>query len=183
MMIVVESETLAGLIGFGGAVVGAGGALLGAWLQQHHAAKTARNERLDARGYAAGEKALSELYQLRQHLVECGVAGEVPQERQPWRFIAITHLDEAELAVMLMPGARLVHDRVVEVLVLGKRFELAGQHRHRQVQWMKHCTTAAIDLLSAHMRGEPVPEIGLERYRNRAREHDSRFEPYDGGDD
>lgn len=178
-----EAETLVGLIGFGGAVVGAGGALLGGWLQQRHQAKTARHERLEARGYAAGEQALAELYQLRQHLVECGVAGNVPQERQPWRFIAVTHLDEAELAVMLMPSAPLVHARVVEVLILAKRFELAGQHRQRQVQWMKHCVVAAIDMLSAHMRGEPIPEIGLERYRTRAREHDSRFEPYDGGDD
>ncbi|MDX3233222.1 hypothetical protein [Streptomyces sp. ME19-01-6] len=178
-----EAETLAGLIGFGGAVVGAGGALLGAWLQQHHQAKTAKNERLEARGYTAGEKALAELYQLRQHLVESGVAGEVPQERQPWRFIAVTHLDEAELAVMLMPRAPLVHERVVEVLILAKRFELAGQHRHQQIRWIKGCVASAIDILSAHMRGEPVPEIGLDRFRTRAREHDSRFEPWNGGDD
>ncbi|MFE7183153.1 nitroreductase family protein [Streptomyces erythrochromogenes] len=177
------TETWVGLIGFGGAVVGAGGALMGAWLQQHHQAKTAKNERMEARGYSAGEKALAELYQLRQHLVESGVAGEVPPERQPWRFIAVTHLDEAELAVMLMPGAPLIHERVVEVLVLAKRFELAGQDRQRQIRWIKHCTASAIDMLSAHMRGEPIPEIGLERLQTRARDHDSRFEPWDGGED
>ncbi|MFD9618488.1 hypothetical protein ACFWB2_14630 [Streptomyces virginiae] len=178
-----EAETLAGLIGFGGAVVGAGGALLGAWLQQRHQAKIAKDERLEARGYTAGEKALAELYQLRQHLVESGVAGEVPPERQPWRFIAVTHLDEAELAVMLMPRAPLVHERVIEVLNLAKRFELAGQHRHRQVGWIKSCVASAIDMLSAHLRGDPVPEIGLDRLRTLTREHDSRSEPWDGEDD
>lgn len=178
-----QAEVSAGLIGLVGAVVGAGGALLGGWLQQRHQAKLAKDERLDERGYTAGETALGELYQLRQHLIESGVAGPVPQDRQPWRFIAVNHLDAAEMAVMLMPNAPAVHDRVVEVLNVAKRYELAGQHRHQQIRWLTACVGSAIDMLSAHMRADPVPEIGVRRFRDQVREHDNRFEPWDGGDD
>lgn len=166
-----QAEILAGLIGFGGAIVGAGGALLGGWLQRRHQAATAREERQDARGYVAGEKALGELYQLRQHLIICGTAGEVPEDRQLWRFIAIWHLDDAELAIMLMPNASQIREQLTKPLYCARRYEVAGQHRYQQTPWMKACVTSAIDMLSSHLRGSRVPDIGLERIRARVREN------------
>ncbi|MEU1454404.1 hypothetical protein [Streptomyces avermitilis] len=174
-----QTETLVGLIGFGGAVVGAGGALLGGWLQQRHQAETARLERQNARGYAAGEKSLGELHRLRHHLTECEAVGDVSQDRQPWRSIAVRHLDDAELAIMLIPNATQVRERLVKALYCARRYELAGQHRANQVRWIKTCVTSAIDMLSSHLRGDPVPPIGLQEIRNTVRRNDENYRAWD----
>ncbi|MFF3934381.1 hypothetical protein [Streptomyces hirsutus] len=176
-----QIEILVGLIGFSGAVVGAGGALLGGWLQQRHQVAVAQEQQeaaraglLEERGRAAGEKALSELYALRRHLKDCELR-PVPEERQPWRGIARGFIDEAELAVMLMPNAAEVQSRITdaaglitETLVIGR--EEARQMTDREhVQHVHRClvgTLEAIGALSAFMRGDPLPEPGrlLSRY-------------------
>ncbi|MEU0844803.1 hypothetical protein ABZ370_35765 [Streptomyces sp. NPDC005962] len=170
-----EAETLAGLFGFGGAVVGAGGALLGGWLQQRHQAKVTREQQeaaradlLEERGRAAGEKALSELYALRRYLQDCKTR-PVPEERQPWRVKTRAFIDEAELAVMLMPNAREVQARIGEAADLIIDTLTIGREEARQMTDQEHITHVhrclggtrdAIAALSAFMRGDPLPKPG-----------------------
>ncbi|MFF3377779.1 hypothetical protein ACFYXF_33090 [Streptomyces sp. NPDC002680] len=175
MMIAMQAETLAGLIGFGGAVVGAGGALLGGWLQQRYQADIVVRERQNARGYAAGEKALLELAQLRQHLIACTVMGDVSAEHQPWRLIAIRHLDNAEVAILLIPNASVIRERLIKALYCARRFELAGQHRPEQVAWIKACSSNAIDMLASRLRGDAIPALGLEAIREKVRRNDAAY--------
>lgn len=170
-----QTEMWVGLIGFGGAVVGAGGALVGGWLQQRHQATVLREQQeaartglLEERGRAAGEKALSELYALRRHLKDCELR-PVPAELQPWRGIARTFIDDAELAVMLMPNAAQVQSRVAdaarlitETLMIGRdeaRMMTDGEHR-THVNLCLAGTLEAIGVLSAFMRGDPLPGRG-----------------------
>lgn len=170
-----QTEMWVGLIGFGGAVVGAGGALVGGWLQQRHQATVLRQQQeaaraglLEERGRAAGEKALSELYALRRHLKDCELR-PVPGERQPWRGIARTLIDDAELAVMLMPNAAEVQSRVADAaglitqtLMIGRdeaRMMTDGEHR-THVSLCLGGTLEAIGVLSAFMRGDPLPDRG-----------------------
>lgn len=179
----VQTEILVGLIGFGGAVVGAGGALLGGWFQQRHQAHVTREQQevaraglLEERGRAAGEKALSELYALRRHLKDCELR-PVPEERQPWRVIARAFIDDAELAVMLMPNAREVQSRITdaaglitETLVIGREEarEMTAQEHVKHVHRCLAGTLEAIQALSAFMRGDALPEPGrlLRRHIN-----------------
>lgn len=177
-----DATVAAGWIGLGGAVVGAGAAVLGGVVQQRLQAKSTQADRREERGHLAGEKALAELYQLRRHLLACvGTAG-VPDECEPWRDIARRYLDSAELAVLLLPSSTPAGGRAMEVLLLAERFELAGQDRRRQLRWIGYCVSRAIRILSAHRGGDEIPEVGLHRLRSIVQEHDSRYEPWDGGD-
>ncbi|MFG1806212.1 hypothetical protein [Streptomyces sp. NPDC049040] len=182
-----QTETLAGLIGFGGAVVGAGGALLGGWLQQRHQARVTREQQaaaraalLEERGRAAGEKALSALYALRRHLNDCA-SRPVPEERQPWRVIARAFIDDAELAVMLMPHAAQVQSRIADAAGLITETLVIGREEARQMTDREHIshihrclagTLEAIQALSAFMRADPLPEPGplLRRHLSRDQE-------------
>ncbi|MET9510772.1 hypothetical protein ABZX62_20320 [Streptomyces flavidovirens] len=162
-----DPNVASGLIGFGGAVVGAGAALLGGLLQHRYQAKTTAAERTQEYGRAAGEKALTELYALRRHMIECGMA-DIPEARQPWQYIAKTHMDEAELAVMLMPKAQKVQDRISEVMGAGsQQMTTSGGDRVRQTTVGRGMALEAIDILSAYMRGDalPKPSPRVERYR------------------
>ncbi|MET9410827.1 hypothetical protein ABZX90_34465 [Streptomyces sp. NPDC002935] len=170
-----EAETSVALIGFGGAVVGAGGALLGGWLQQRHQATVTREQQeaaraglLEERGRAAGEKALYELYALRRHLKDCKLR-PVSEERQPWRPIARAFIDDAELAVRLMPNAREVQSRITDAAGLITETLVIGRDEAREMTDPEHrthisrClagTLEAIEALSAFMRGDPLPEPG-----------------------
>ncbi|MFJ9869829.1 hypothetical protein [Streptomyces sp. NPDC101165] len=176
-----EAEVSAGLIGLVGAVVGAGGALLGGWLQQRHQTKVTREQQaaaraslLEERGRAAGEKALSELYALRRHLKDCELR-PVAEERQPWRVIARAFIDDAELAVMLMPKAGEVQSRIAdaaglitETLVIGRDEARAMTDREHRTH-IHRClagTLEAIEALSAFMRGDALPEPGRLLHRH-----------------
>jgi hypothetical protein len=158
-MIAVQTETLVGLIGFGGAVVGAGGALLGGWLQQRHQAETARADRIEERGMTAGANALEELRALWRHMAEVGGQPDrIPDAFQPWKKIANAHMAEATLATMLMPQAEVVRQRIREV---GDAMAvLADAVRDESAALLCYSIGAddALDLLTAYMRGDPLPE-------------------------
>jgi hypothetical protein len=176
-----DATVAAGWIGLGGAAVGASAALLGGWIQQVHQARTARAELRDQRGYEAARTALAELYVLRQHVHACE-GSSVPPEREPWRKIASDHLDAAELAVLLIPNVSKARGEALGALLLAERFELAGRERWAQLGWIRECAAAAIVILSTHMRGDPVAHVPLTRLQQIVDDHDSRYEPWDGGD-
>lgn len=90
MMSSMRPETLAGLIGLGGAVIGVGGTLSAGWFQQRHQLRTAQEERAEARtgevesrGREVARMALSELYQLRRQALAWQV-GMSTEERNEW---------------------------------------------------------------------------------------------------
>ncbi|MFI2757818.1 hypothetical protein ACH5A3_02910 [Streptomyces echinatus] len=156
-----QTETLVGLIsGLGGAVIGAGGALLGGLQQQRHQARTTREQKIEDLGRAAGDKVLTELYALRRHLMECG-QGDIPEEHQPWDKIARNQMDTAELALGLMPGAGDVRTRVKEALDLAESGVIyalrADLHVNTQLMHLFGGCSEAIEVVSAYMRGDPIP--------------------------
>ncbi|MFI6606864.1 hypothetical protein [Streptomyces sp. NPDC050507] len=159
-----EAETLAGLIGFGGAVVGAGGALLGAWLQQHHQAKTARVEREEARaglveerGRAAAEKALAELYRLRGHAVTWR-GGMAADERNEWSRTSRNLIDAADLNAALIPKADKLRVRLQDALgAIRKSVHIDAHESEHEAYLSTSDTEHAIALLSAYMRGDTLP--------------------------
>ncbi|MFD8072170.1 hypothetical protein ACFV3E_05905 [Streptomyces sp. NPDC059718] len=174
-----EAETLAGLIGFGGAVVGAGGALLGAWLQQHHQAKAEKAARIEERARAAGDKALSELYALRRHVMECN-SEEIPESRQPWLKIAEHHMDAAEMAVGLMPQAEQVREQVKETFLLASTAAsyavMLNESPAAQCAPLRWAASEGITVLSAYMRGDPIPPPSrrVENLRKMVRDYHAR---------
>lgn len=161
MMIAVQTETLVGLIGFGGAVVGAGGALLGGWFQQRYQTKAARSQRVEERAREAGNNALTELLVLRRLVTE-NVHANLDEEMPNWRKVAERHMDAAEMALLLMPQAEEVRARVVKALNLAER-ALAFAARTAQGLNMEklhlyNCSNEAIQVVSAFMRDDPLPE-------------------------
>ncbi|NUP43259.1 MAG: hypothetical protein HOY76_41140 [Streptomyces sp.] len=180
-MTTVETETLVGLIGLGGAVVGVGGTLLGGWLQHRQQAQTAREERAEARsseaesrGREVADKALSELYALRRHALAWKV-GMSAAERNEWLGKAHTMADEAELHTALIPGADTLRVRVGDALsvVRASFFQDADEAEHEAdlcVADTGHC----IDLLSAYMRGDAALPEPTRREERRAIERDMR---------
>lgn len=166
-MISMEAETLAALMGLGGTLVGAGVSMWATVLTQRYQAKTGKADRVEQLGRAAGERALAELYALRRHLGECR-ADAIPEDRQPWRKIAKDHMDEAELAVGLIPQGDQVRERLEEVLnVTHYGMTRREQSLIRQLGSTRSGASEAIGLLSAFLRGDPLPERspGVERFR------------------
>lgn len=167
MMINVEAEILAALMGFGGTLVGAGVSMWATVLTQRHQTKTGRADRVEQLGRAAGEKALAELYALRRHLGECK-ADSIPEDHQPWRKIAKDHMDEAELAVGLIPQGDQVRERLEEVLT-ATYYGMTQREQSliRQLGSTRSGASEAIGLLSSFLRGDPLPERspGVERFR------------------
>ncbi|MEW1686215.1 hypothetical protein [Streptomyces sp. NPDC093594] len=159
-----QPEVLAGLIGFGGAVVGAGGALLGTWLQQRHQAKLDREQRretradlVEERGRAAAEKALSELYLLRRHISTWKV-GMNAEGKNTWFGTCITHADEADLNAALIPEASELRERFRDAMETARMsMQIDAWESEHEPYLSESDTEHAIALLSAYMRGDPLP--------------------------
>ncbi|MFE1545866.1 hypothetical protein ACFW61_36160 [Streptomyces microflavus] len=166
-----EAETLAGLIGFGGAVVGAGGALLGAWFQQSHQAKNTRAEREEARaslveerGRAAAEKALAELYGLRRHVLTWKLMSE--DERTECSRIGYTLTDEAELNASLIPKGEALRERLKDALgALRNSIHVDAYESVHDAFLSTFDTEHAISLLAAYIRGDALPTSSLRERR------------------
>ncbi|MFC4609739.1 hypothetical protein ACFO9E_18240 [Streptomyces maoxianensis] len=152
-----EPETVAALWGFGGTFVGAGVTLTATAMTLSRQAKEARKAKVEDQARAAGERALGHLYDLRRHLTEAG-APSVPQEHQPWKKIARGHIDAARMAVKLMPGADDLHERVEETLQMGEYLmAIPNGVRQHQAQNLKASATETINIISASMRADPLP--------------------------
>lgn len=164
MMICMQPEVLAGLIGFGGAVVGAGGALLGGWFQQRHQAALTREDRqvaraglVEERGRAAADGALAELHALRRHVMrrEQGVA---PDEELEWLRTVEEHVDQAAMASGLIPEADEMRTRVRDALDVVYTSALAERRKARRSSFASRSAVEhVIEVLSAYKRGDDLP--------------------------
>lgn len=168
-----QTETLVGLMGLGGAVVGVGGTLLGSWLQHRQQAEMAREERAEARageaesrGRGVAEKALTELYSLRRHALSWK-AGMSAEERNEWVGTAHVMADQAELHTALVPGADTLRERLRDALSAARKsFFLDGYEAEHEAYRSEFDTSHCIALLSAYMRGDatlPEPTVREER--------------------
>ncbi|WP_073947638.1 hypothetical protein [Streptomyces kebangsaanensis] len=154
-----QAETLAGLMGLAGAVVGAGGALLGGWLQ----ARTARGERIEGYRRDAAQAALNELIQLRHELMvhdrerpmepEYGLSGAF----QDFMHAGERRLMAMNASVLLIPDPRL-RERLERVYEVGNAWLLVpGLRAGGQISWMQAAAREGIEVLGAFLRGDPLP--------------------------
>ncbi|MGW4437026.1 hypothetical protein ACWELO_14880 [Streptomyces sp. NPDC004596] len=122
-----QTETLVGLIGFGGAVVGAGGALLGGWLQHRQQADTARRERWEGYARKAAETTLTELLTAQEEMTDwaMGFSGREEDANELYRII-LERSRSARHSSLLIPEASEMRSRLREVLEVMTSFLAAG---------------------------------------------------------
>ncbi|MFE9649323.1 hypothetical protein ACFYO0_35470 [Streptomyces sp. NPDC006365] len=150
-----QTETWVGLIGFGGAVVGAGGALLGGWLQQRHQARIAKAERREERRYTAGQAALDMLIHFRQ-----ATANRIDEEESEnaWTEVFVEWSVTFDAALYVVPDADEMRDRVFGIMGFIGYHEALGQTHSEANLWIDALCKEAIAVLSAFLREEPLPE-------------------------
>ncbi|MFJ8507717.1 hypothetical protein [Streptomyces avermitilis] len=149
-----QTETLVGLIGFGGAVVGAGGALLGGWLQQRHQAKSAKEERRAERRHAAGQAALDMLIRFRH-----ATASRINDDEgvDAWTEAFVEWSVTFDAALYVVPDGEAMRKRVFGIMGFVGYHEDLGQNHSEASLWIDALCKEAIGVLSAFLREEPLP--------------------------
>ncbi|WP_406516757.1 hypothetical protein [Streptomyces sp. NBC_00134] len=176
-----DVQTLTGLFGLGGTVVGVGGTLLGGLIQQRHQVRTTREERAEARasevesrGRGVAEKALTELYGLRRHAMTWKV-GMSSDERNQWVKIAHAMADDSELNAALIPGADELRERLQDALSAARKSFFVDAFESEHEAYMAEFDTGhSIALLSAYMRGDHALPIPTLRERREGAEREAR---------
>jgi len=159
----VTAAWIGGLAGLGGAVVGAGSALLGGWLQQRHAAKTALEERREGYSRAAQETTLSELLQLQQSVMDFLAEHERATEGEIAELVnrVVRHTHAARASGMLLLGTPDLLRRLDEVFrVLAGSSRIPQEPNRRVPSLIESYLTGSeegLAILSAFMRGEELP--------------------------
>jgi hypothetical protein len=154
-----DATVAAGWIGAGagllGALMGAGGAVAGGWLQQKQQAEIAKEEREEARGYTAAQRALTELLAAREVLAAYTRApSSAPNPYRPARDA----VRRAEAEVLVIPNARELRHRmraVIHVYLLDKWPQPST--REQRTTWRTEVVREAIRLMSYYLRGDPLP--------------------------
>lgn len=149
-----QTETLVGLIGFGGAVVGAGGALLGGWLQQRHQARIAKQERREERRLASGQAALDMLIRLRQATAS---RTQNPESEDAWTGAFVDWTVTFDAALYVVPDGEEMREQVFEIVRLIGYYEELGQTHQEANLWIDALCREALAVLSAFLREEPLP--------------------------
>ncbi|MFF9394218.1 hypothetical protein [Streptomyces griseoluteus] len=151
-----QAETLVGLIsGLGGAAIGAGGALLGGWLQQHHQAKTAKEQRREERRFTAGRTALDMLIRLR-HVGANRAEGDA-ESQGAWVDQLVEWTTSFDAALFVVPGGDEMRERVFEVVRHLGFYDVLGQTHSEANAWIDATCGEAIGILSAFLREDPLP--------------------------
>lgn len=157
-----DATVAAGWIGAGaglvGAVVGAGGAIVGGWFQHRQQTRTDRQKQIDERGHDAGNKALTEMFALRRHILLWG-PGLDPGSRASWLRTGREMADQAEIAAKLIPQAGEVRTRMEEALtVVVTQMHWEHEEPEHPSYHSKVALEHAIDIVAAFMCREPLPE-------------------------
>ncbi|MER6236527.1 hypothetical protein ABT185_10735 [Streptomyces clavifer] len=159
-----EPEVLAGVIGFGGAVLGAiiggGTSLIATKLSLSHQREQTNSARLQELGHAATETALSELIELARFLgtLRGAVVTAHIEDERPWITTAGEHLKNAELAVARIPD-RKVRDRIKIALDLTYKYRASGPRHFFAIRWVGEMANDMIDVLSANIRRDEMPPL------------------------
>ncbi|MFI5979176.1 hypothetical protein [Streptomyces sp. NPDC051452] len=150
-----QAETLAGLMGLAGAVVGAGGALLGGYLQQHHQAKTAKEQRRDERRYTAGQAALEMLIRFRHASMK---RTEDVDSALAFSEALVEFVTTFDAALYVVPDGDEMRRRVLGTIGLAAGYMEPHHPNSEDKSWIDTCCKEAIGVLSAFLREEPLPE-------------------------
>ncbi|MER7851664.1 hypothetical protein ABTZ98_03815 [Streptomyces bacillaris] len=149
-----QVETLVGLMGLGGAAVGAGGALMGGWLQHRLQTKATREQQREERRYVAGQTALDMLIRLR--LAAANRVGSVESE-DAWTDALVEHTTSYEAALLLIPDGAVLRDRLHAISRVLGHYESLGQSHWEANAWLDVTALEAIGVLSAFLRQEALP--------------------------
>ena len=153
-MTAMQAETLTGLMGLTGAAVGAAGALMGGWLQQRLQTKAAREQQREERRYIAGQTALDMLIRLRST-----AANRVDslESEDAWIDVFVEHTTAYEAALLLIPDADDLRERLYAISRVLGHYESLGQSHQEANTWLDATSVEAIRVLSAFLRQEPLP--------------------------
>ncbi|MEU6001563.1 hypothetical protein ABZ837_27520 [Streptomyces sp. NPDC047197] len=153
-MTAMQAETLAGLMGLTGAAVGATGALMGGWLQQRLQSKAAREQQREERRYIAGQTALDMLIRLRRTAAS---RVDSPESEDDWIDVFVEHTTAYEAALLLIPDADHLRERLYAISRALGHYESLGQSHQDANLWLDSTALEAIRVLSAFLRQEPLP--------------------------
>ncbi|MGW3820079.1 hypothetical protein [Streptomyces sp. NPDC005046] len=168
-----NGDVAVGLIGLGGAALGAAGAVIGGWVQQWQLAKNAASERREQRALAAGEEALLQLV----HLVrELQMARRVHSAESDTDYVGdlIRRFGrDAETALLRLPGAADLRERMAGIFICINTYEgppctnqlldllyregAAEDQRGREFQWALYWANRGVEILGTFLRGEKLP--------------------------
>lgn len=136
---------------------------MGAWLQQHHQAKTVRMERQEGYSRAAADAALGAFLKVQQVALGIGRPDSAdPNSLRVLTETVIEHTHTARHAALLLVRAHEVRERLEEIVQVLLAWETApvveGQSRERAMcSWWNSAAGEALEVLAAHMRDEPLP--------------------------
>ncbi|MEU0844804.1 hypothetical protein ABZ370_35770 [Streptomyces sp. NPDC005962] len=170
-----QAETLAGLFGLGGALVGASVTIWATKVGQREQAKQnretlefqaeqTRKAQLSELDAAATDAALQELIELDEYLRSSDVEPTARRdETLDWEEVASSHLRKVQLAISRIPN-RSVYNRVMISLELSRSYRSASpapRHFH-YVRLVRSMVADMTEVLLSHRRGEeespPVPD-------------------------
>ncbi|CAM5647383.1 hypothetical protein ACIGPN_11590 [Streptomyces afghaniensis] len=166
MMIGMQPEVLSGLIGFGGAVLGAviggGTSLMATRLTLVHQREQLRETRLADLRHSATESTASELIELSQYLRTVTWDPQSGQEINHWIPGAAAHVRRVRLAMARIPD-EAVRERLSVPLDLALEYRAAevrvAQVLAAWVEWFDEMTQDALNATFAHLRNEEPPPL------------------------
>ncbi|MFD6825651.1 hypothetical protein ACFWC5_35690 [Streptomyces sp. NPDC060085] len=145
-------EIIAGWIALIGVAVGAALTMLGAYIQQRTQAKIARQERHEVQGLASGKEALNQLIEFRNVLAQ-----EMDGSRDLLSSTGLW-LVNAERSVALVPNAALRNRMDTVFRTINARWTRGAVRVSARLAWEVNTVVEGIDLLSAYLRGDPLPK-------------------------
>ncbi|WP_331761815.1 hypothetical protein [Streptomyces sp. NBC_01546] len=168
-----NGDVAVGLIGLGGALLGAAGAVVGGWVQQWQLAKNAASERREQRALAAGDEALLQLVHLVRELQMAQMTRSAGSDTDHVGDLIRRFGRDAETALLRLPGAADLRERMAAIFICLNAYEgppctnglldlictegAAEDQRGREFQWALFWADRGVEVLGAFLRGEKLP--------------------------
>ncbi|MFJ3665057.1 hypothetical protein ACIPSE_01235 [Streptomyces sp. NPDC090106] len=151
-----STEVTVGMIGLGGALLGALGAVGGGWVQQWQQARTASNERRELRSYQAGDAGLLQLLHLVRELERAEMDNSVDYVKTIRDFGR-----DSEAALLRLPDAAL-RVRMGQIFNVLNSYRAVGDNEAVQIRWARLSANEGVWVLAAFLRGDPLPQSSEE---------------------
>ncbi|OEU85900.1 hypothetical protein DB35_11600 [Streptomyces abyssalis] len=156
-----DPQVASGLIGFGGAAVGAVGALFGARLQIRHEAKSAKEARKADQHDAAFEVAVHAVFAVKD-LFRRHWRGDAPDD---WEHQVFAELDRLRLSALNFPssGLRTRLEEAAQTLQYWKKVTHTESDNSNRVRLLIGTMDHLVEVLGTYRRTGKVP-VGSEDY-------------------
>lgn len=156
MMIDMRPEILSGLIGFGGAIVGAGSAIWASWLQRIHEARQAQEGRDAVHHDAAYNDAVQAVLKTKD-LFRRKWRDE---QEEDWEHQLFAELDRLRLAALTFrsPALRQRLEEGTETLRSWRGVTHARPHRADRPRLVNRTVEHLLTVLGDYRRGEVIPQ-------------------------